>query len=52
MEIKSKGRVLGDIFTQKLSISEGGEVNGEIEMKKEESKVIELELKGREVRKT
>ena len=54
VEIKSKGRVLGDIFTPKLAIIEGGEFNGKVEMKKaemkkEESKVIELELKGREL---
>ena len=54
VEIKSKGRVFGDIFTPKLAIIEGGELNGKVEMKKaemkkEESKVIELELKGREV---
>ena len=54
VEIKSKGNVLGDIFTPKLAIIEGGEFNGKVEMKKaemkkEESKVIELELKGREV---
>jgi cytoskeletal protein CcmA (bactofilin family) len=56
VEIKSKGKVLGDIFTQKLTIIEGAEFNGKVEMKKaeikkEESKVIELELKGREVAK-
>ena len=54
VEIKSKGKVLGDIFTPKLAIIEGGEFNGKVEMKKAEmkrgeSKVIELELKGREV---
>ena len=54
VEIKSKGKVLGDIFTPKLAIIEGAEFNGKVEMKKvemkkEESKVIELELKGREV---
>jgi len=49
VEIKSKGKVLGDIFTQKLTIIEGAEFNGKVEMKKEENKVIELELKGREV---
>ncbi len=52
VEIKSKGEVLGDIFTRKLTIIEGGEVNGKIEMKKEESNVIELGLKGREAGKT
>jgi len=54
VEIKSKGKVLGDIFTPKLAMIEGAEFNGKVEMKKaemrkEESKVIELELKGREV---
>jgi cytoskeletal protein CcmA (bactofilin family) len=54
VEIKSKGKVGGDIYTPKLAIIEGGEFNGKVEMKKaemkkEESKVIELELKGREV---
>ena len=54
VEIKSKAKILGDIFTPKLAIIEGGELNGKVEMKKaemkkEESKVIELELKGREV---
>ena len=33
LEIKSTGKVLGDIFTQKLSVAEGGEFNGKIEMK-------------------
>jgi cytoskeletal protein CcmA (bactofilin family) len=51
VEIRSQGRVLGDIFTAKLAVTEGGELNGKVEMKKEENKVIELELKGREVRK-
>jgi cytoskeletal protein CcmA (bactofilin family) len=49
VEIKSKGKVSGDIFTPKLVIIEGAEFNGKIEMKKEESKVIESELKGPEV---
>ncbi len=51
VEIRSQGRVLGDIFTAKLAVTDGGELNGKVEMKKEENKVIELELKGREVRK-
>ena len=57
VEVKSKGKVLGDIFTPKLAIIEGGEFNGKVEMKKtemkkEESKVIELEIKGREAGKS
>ena len=49
VEIKSKGKVFGDIFTPKLTIIEGAELNGKVEMKKEERKVIELELKAREM---
>lgn len=45
MEIKSKGKVLGDIFTNKLSVKEGGEFNGKIEMKMGESKVVGFESK-------
>lgn len=52
VEVKSKGKVLGDIFTPKLAIIEGAEFNGKVEMKKEESKVIELELKAREMGKS
>ena len=52
VEIKSKGKVFGDIFTPKLAIIEGAEFNGKVEMKKEERKVIELELKGREMGKS
>jgi len=46
VEIKSKGRILGDIFTQKLTVSEGAEYNGRIEMKRQEAKVIDLQLTG------
>jgi len=49
IEIKSNGKILGDIFTQKLAITEGGEFNGKVEMKKEESKVLELEQRGRKI---
>ena len=48
LEIKSTGKVLGDIFTNKISIAEGGEVNGKIEMKKDEKKVLDFESKSRE----
>ena len=49
-----KGRFWRIASPPKLAIIEEGEFNGKvemkkIEMKKEESKVIELELKGREV---
>ncbi len=46
VEIKSKGRVLGDIFTPRFTVTEGGEFNGKIEMRNEESRVIESEFKG------
>jgi cytoskeletal protein CcmA (bactofilin family) len=49
VEVKSKGKVLGDIFTPKLAIIEGAEFNGQVAMKKEESNVIELELKAQEM---
>ena len=52
VEIKSKGKVFGDIFTPQLAVIEGAELNGKVAMKKEEAKVIELELKGREMGKT
>jgi len=38
LEIKSTGKVLGDIFTNKFSVTEGGELNGKIEMKKDEKR--------------
>ena len=48
VEIKSKGKILGDIFTQKLTVIEGAEYNGKIEMKERESKVIDLKVRGQE----
>ena len=48
VEIQSKGKVLGEIFTAKLSVTEGAEFNGKIQMKSEESKIIDFEAKARE----
>ncbi|MDH4267360.1 MAG: polymer-forming cytoskeletal protein [Deltaproteobacteria bacterium] len=48
VEIKAKGKVLGDILANKLSVAEGGEFNGKIEMKMDESKIINFEAKSRE----
>ncbi len=45
VEIKSKGKVLGDIFTHKLAVMEGGEFNGQIEMNKEAGTASALESK-------
>ncbi len=45
VEIKSKGQVYGDIFTNKLSILEGGIFNGRASVERDESKVVELQAK-------
>ncbi|MEW6586416.1 MAG: polymer-forming cytoskeletal protein [Nitrospirota bacterium] len=46
VEIKSKGRVSGDIATSKLTINEGGIFDGRSMMQKDETKVIEFQSKG------
>ena len=43
VEIKSKGKVKGEIFTNKFLVMEGGEFNGRIEMKGDESKVLDFD---------
>ena len=43
VEIRSKGQVSGDIFTNKLTIVEGAVFNGRALMEKEGSKIIELQ---------
>ena len=45
LEIRAKGKVLGDIFTNKLSVMQGGEFNGKIEMKIDASKVLDFQSK-------
>jgi cytoskeletal protein CcmA (bactofilin family) len=45
VEIKSKGKVYGEIYTKKFSVIEGGEFNGKIVMKMDESKILEFEAK-------
>jgi cytoskeletal protein CcmA (bactofilin family) len=49
VEIRSKGKVKGDIFTNNLSVMEGGEFNGKIEMRSDESKVLDFEPKSQEL---
>ncbi len=49
VQIRSKGRVRGDIFTNNLSVMEGAEFNGKIGMKTDESKVLDFESKGQEL---
>ena len=46
VEIKSKGRVSGDIHSSKLTIAEGGMFDGRSSMSKEESKIVEFQVKG------
>ena len=48
VEISATGKVQGDIFTNKLSVTEGGEFNGRIEMKMNESTALDLETKRQE----
>jgi cytoskeletal protein CcmA (bactofilin family) len=48
VEIKSKGKVLGDILSQKLVVIEGAEFNGRIETKKMEGNIIGLEFRSQE----
>jgi cytoskeletal protein CcmA (bactofilin family) len=45
VEIKATGKVLGDIYTKKISITEGAKVNGKIEMKVDENRVIDFKSK-------
>jgi cytoskeletal protein CcmA (bactofilin family) len=45
VEIKATGKVFGDIFTNKISMAEGAKVNGKIEMKVDENKIIDFKSK-------
>jgi cytoskeletal protein CcmA (bactofilin family) len=47
LEIKSKGQVIGDISTVKLTVVEGGILQGTSAMHREESNVVELQPKDR-----
>ncbi len=46
IEIKSKGQVFGDISTSKLTIAEGGRLDGRSTMIKDDSKIVEFHTKG------
>jgi len=48
IEIKSKGMVLGEIFTNKFFVIEGGILNGRVQMQKGETNVIPIEPKAQE----
>lgn len=43
IEIKNKGKVIGDILTPKLTIVEGGVIEGSTSMRAEGSNVVELQ---------
>jgi cytoskeletal protein CcmA (bactofilin family) len=45
IEIKSKGKICGEIFTNKLTVAEGAFFEGRSSMQKEESNVVELAVK-------
>ena len=45
IEIMPKGKVIGDVFTNKISVAEGGELNGKVVMSERDSKVVKLEGK-------
>ncbi len=42
VEIKSKAQVLGDITTSKLSMTDGGIINGRVAMDRDESKIVDF----------
>ena len=43
VEIQAKGKVTGDVFTDKILVAVGGEFNGRIEMKDDASKVLDFD---------
>ena len=45
VEIQAKGKVTGDVFTEKLLVMEGGEFNGRIEMNEDGARVLDFENK-------
>lgn len=49
VEITSKGKVKGEIYTKKFLVMEGGEFNGQIEMRADESNLREFESKNQEI---
>lgn len=48
IEIKAKGTVLGEIFTNKFFVSQGGILNGRVQMQKDDTNVIPIESKAQE----
>ena len=48
IEIKAKGKIQGDIFTNAFSVTEGGEFNGKIKMKMGESEALDIQTTNQE----
>jgi cytoskeletal protein CcmA (bactofilin family) len=46
VDIQKKGRVKGDIITSKLTVADGGAVDGRISMHNEGAKMIEMTAEG------
>lgn len=49
LEIRSKGKVRGNIYTHKLMVLEGGEFNGQIDMRSEKSNILDFESRSQEI---
>jgi cytoskeletal protein CcmA (bactofilin family) len=49
LEIGSKGRVRGDIIADKLVVIEGGQFNGQIEMRSGKPNVLDFESRSQEI---
>ncbi len=49
LEITAKGKVEGEIFTNKLLVMEGGEFNGQIEMSSDKTNILDFESKSQEI---
>ena len=45
IEIMPKGKVIGDVLTNKISVAEGGELNGKVVMSERDSKIGRVEEK-------
>lgn len=42
IEIMPKGKVIGDVITNKISVAQGGELNGNVVMSERDSKIARL----------
>ncbi len=49
LEITKKGRVEGDVFTNRLLIIEGGQFNGRIQMMPDKQNVLDFESRSQEL---